>query len=166
MSALQACGVVTITDNESEKKPNKELKGIIMETRELKIAFATDDGNTISPHFGRAQYFEVVTVANGAVTNRERREKAGHHTFASVEGHQHHHGDGHGHDEGARQRHTQIVSGITDCQIVVARGMGMGAYDHLTAAKITPILTANHTIDEAVREIVSGAIVNHAERLH
>jgi predicted Fe-Mo cluster-binding NifX family protein len=138
-----------------------------METKNMKVAFVTDDGNTISAHFGRAQYFEVVTVENGAITNRERREKAGHHTFAPGEGHQHqHHGEGHGYDEASQHRHRNIVSCITDCQMVVARGMGMGAYDHLTSAKITPILTSNRTIDEAMQQIVNGTIVNHAERLH
>jgi len=139
-----------------------------METKNMKVAFVTDDGNTISPHFGRAQYFEVVTVENGAITKRERREKAGHHTFTAGEGHQHqhHHGEGNGYDESSQHRHRSIVSSITDCQMVVARGMGMGAYDHLTTAMITPILTNNRTIDEAMKEIISGTIANHSERLH
>lgn len=137
-----------------------------METTNIKIAFATDDGITISPHFGRAQYFEVVSIENGLAVHHERREKAGHHIFASGEEHQHHHGEGHGHDEGAQVRHHGIVSSITDCQMVVARGMGTGAYEFLTEAKITPILTIDRTIDDAVRDIVNQNMINHFERLH
>ena len=49
---------------------------------------------------------------------------------------------------------------------MVARGMGAGAYHHITEAKIVPVLTDNNTIDEAVKEIISGTIANHTERLH
>ena len=37
-----------------------------MDTTNIKVAFVTDDGTTISQHFGRARYYEVLTVANNA----------------------------------------------------------------------------------------------------
>jgi predicted Fe-Mo cluster-binding NifX family protein len=134
-----------------------------MKTDNITIAFATDDGTTISPHFGRALYFEVLTLKGGAVIHRERRAKTGHHS--GQHGDEHHHGDHH-HGEHGQERHRQIASGIADCGMVVARGMGQGAYDHLAAAQITPLLTNDRTIDEAVRGIIDGTIVNHVERLH
>ena len=137
-----------------------------MDTRNIKIAFVTDDGITISAHFGRAKYYEVIQVQAGAVTSRERREKAGHHTFAHADD-QHDHGNGqHGFDAASRDRHATMVTPIIDCQMLVARGMGAGAYQHITDAKIAPILTDKKTIDEAVREIIAGSIANHTERLH
>jgi predicted Fe-Mo cluster-binding NifX family protein len=137
-----------------------------MDTRNITIAFVTDDGITISAHFGRAKYYEVVRVQEGVVTHREQREKQGHHTFAQAE-HQHDHmGGQHGFDEASREKHATMVTPIMDCQIMVARGMGAGAYHHLTEAKIVPILTDKKTIEEAVTEIISGVIVNHTERLH
>lgn len=137
-----------------------------MDTRNTTIAFVTDDGTTISAHFGRARYYEVVEVKDGVVTHRERREKAGHHTFADAE-HHHDHGDGqHGFDEASRDKHTTMVSPILDCQMMVARGMGAGAYQHLAEAKITPVLTDKKTIEEAVKEIIRGTIINHSDRLH
>ena len=36
----------------------------------MKIAAVTDDGKTISAHFGRARYYVVVTVEDGKVTER------------------------------------------------------------------------------------------------
>lgn len=137
-----------------------------MDTRNISVAFVTDDGTTISAHFGRARYYEVVRIEEGVVAHRERREKVGHHTFADAE-HHHDHGDGqHGFDEASRNKHTTMVSPILDCRMMVARGMGGGAFQHLTEAKITPVLTDKRTIDEAVQEIIRGTIINHTDRLH
>ena len=44
----------------------------------MKIAVVTDDGETISQHFGRAQHYVVLTIENGQVTGREMRDKFGH----------------------------------------------------------------------------------------
>ena len=41
----------------------------------MKIALITDDGKTISQHFGRAPYYLVVTIDEGKVIDRETREK-------------------------------------------------------------------------------------------
>ncbi len=136
-----------------------------MNTKNVKVAFVTDDGSTISPHFGRALYYEVLTIADGLVSNRERREKAGHHTFAGQEEHREH-GPGHGLDEHSRAKHHSMTENVKDCQILVARGMGFGAYQHITDVNIRPIITNTRMIDEAVQEIINGTIVNHEERLH
>jgi len=48
----------------------------------MKIAAITDDGVTISQHFGRAPYYAVLTVEEGRVVRRELREKPGHRQFA------------------------------------------------------------------------------------
>jgi predicted Fe-Mo cluster-binding NifX family protein len=137
-----------------------------MDTTNIKVAFVTDDGTTISQHFGRARYYEVLTVANGTVSNRERRDKAGHHTFAGGDHQQEHHGPGHGHDVQSQAKHHTMTENVMDCQILVARGMGFGAYQHITEAKLKPIITHNQSIDDAVREIINGTIVNHEEKLH
>jgi hypothetical protein len=49
----------------------------------MKIAAITDDGKTISQHFGRASHYLVATVENGQIISRELREKLGHSQFAS-----------------------------------------------------------------------------------
>ena len=46
----------------------------------MKIAAITEDGATVSQHFGRAPYYLVVTVEAGKVVGQEKRDKAGHHT--------------------------------------------------------------------------------------
>ena len=132
-----------------------------METKNFKIAFATDDGTTISAHFGRANFYEVVDVQNGKVIKREKREKSSHH-------HQHNHNvhtnseDHQSHEE----RHLQMTQSIQDCDYVVARGMGYGMYNHLNALGKTAIITAISDIDSAAIEIIDGSIQNHTEKLH
>lgn len=121
------------------------------------IAFVTDDGQTISSHFGRARFYEVVTLRDNAVISRERRPKAGHHTFAPETAH-----DPGQHDA----KHTTMVSPVLDCSMLVARGMGAGAHTHLLSAGITPILTDLQTIDQAVAAFVEGSLKNDVSRLH
>jgi predicted Fe-Mo cluster-binding NifX family protein len=43
----------------------------------MKIAVITDDGKTISQHFGHAPYYLVVTVENNKIIDRELRDKPG-----------------------------------------------------------------------------------------
>lgn len=125
-----------------------------------KIAFVTDDGTTISAHFGRAMYYEICTLEGTAVVHRERVPKAGHHT----QGQQHVHGDahqhGHGHDHGS------MISPISECTTLVARGMGMGAHNALMSMGITPILTDEQTIEAALEKFVAGSLPNNERRLH
>ena len=137
-----------------------------MNTTNFKVAFVTDDGTTISQHFGRARFYEVLTVENGIVTNQERREKAGHHTFAGQEQQHEHHGPGHGFDAQSQGKHRTMTANIPDCQILVAGGMGFGAHQHIVETGMTPIITHNKVIAEAIQEIIKGTIVNHEERLH
>ena len=42
----------------------------------MKIAIVTDDGQSISAHFGRARAYAVLTVRDGAVVERELRPKS------------------------------------------------------------------------------------------
>jgi predicted Fe-Mo cluster-binding NifX family protein len=59
-----------------------------------------------------------------------------------------------------------MASAIADCQVLVARGMGAGAYDSMQAAGIRPIVTDILTIDAAVQAYLEGRLLDHAERLH
>jgi len=71
------------------------------EEKTMKIAVITDDGKSISQHFGRAPYFAVVTIEDGKIVNHEMRNKMGHSHF-QVQSHtgENHgsQGEGHGKD--------------------------------------------------------------------
>ena len=131
----------------------------------MKIAAITEDGITISQHFGRAPLYLVVTVEDGKILNKETRSKTGHHTFAA------HHaelapGEKHGYDTGAQTRHASMMENIADCQVLIAGGMGWGAYESLKNLNIQAIVTDVGTIDEALRLYLEDKLPNLMERLH
>ncbi|MEJ2512873.1 MAG: NifB/NifX family molybdenum-iron cluster-binding protein [Anaerolineales bacterium] len=134
----------------------------------MKIAAITEDGKTISQHFGRAPYYLVATIEDGKIVNREMREKLGHTQFQEEEGHHHHQsgGDGHGFGHSAEKRHHRMSEAIKDCQAVLGRGMGRGAYENLIARGIRPVITDIPQIEDAVLAYVSGTIEDHVEKLH
>ena len=133
----------------------------------IKVAAITDDGNTISQHFGRASHYMVVTVEDGKIIDREMREKMGHAQFQE-EGHDHLEkaGTRHGYGPAADNRHGRMAETITDCEAVLCRGMGMGAYENMKARNIRPVVTDIANIDEAVLAYANGQIVDHIEKLH
>ena len=131
-----------------------------------KVAAITDDGKTISQHFGRAQYYLVATVENGQIVNRELRPKLGHAHFVNQPHTEEQPGQPHGMDATSHNKHLQMAEAITDCQALLCRGMGMGAYESMKARGIRPVVTDIAGIDEAVMAYVEGNIVDQVERLH
>ena len=132
----------------------------------MKIAAVSDDGITISQHFGRAPLYVVITVEEGKIINKETREKAGHHTFAA-----HPHpdlppGGRHGFDAGSQVRHANMAETIADCQVLIAGGMGWGAYESLKNSNIESYVTDVTVIDDAVQRYLDGKLDNLMERLH
>jgi len=133
----------------------------------MKIAAVSEDGVTISQHFGRAPFYVVVTVEDGKVAACEKRDKLGHTQF-SEEHEEAHEADprGHGFDPAAQNRHARMVTAIADCEVLLARGMGAGAYQSMQDAHIRPVVTDVADIDEAVRAFLAGSLADHVENLH
>ena len=131
----------------------------------VKIAAVTDDGVTISPHFGRAAHYAVLTVEDGEIVRREMRDKLGHVHFVHQE-EQHEPGQPHGFGPQAQDRHTRMMQAIQDCQVLLARGMGWGARKSLEAAGIEAILTDIAEIEAAATAYLAGKIVDRTELLH
>ena len=132
----------------------------------MKIAAITEDGATVSQHFGRAPYYLVVTVEAGKVVGQEKRDKAGHHTFAAGQHPDTAPGERHGYDAGAQSKHDTMAQGIGDCQVLIAGGMGWGAYESLKSRGLETIVPDVENIEEAVRLYVEGKLPNLMERLH
>ncbi len=131
----------------------------------MKIAIATDDGKIVSAHFGRASHYLVVTIEQGKIINREMREKFSHTHFAN-QPHVHEPGQAHGFDPASQNRHAQMAETIRDCEAMLCRGMGTGAYESLRSLNIRPILTDITEVDKAASAYADGSITNHTERLH
>lgn len=132
----------------------------------MRVAVITDDGQTISQHFGRAPYYLVATVEEGKITQREMRDKLGHQHFAA-EGHGHEEeGHAHGHTPAADSRHGRMAQAIEDCEAVVCGGMGSGAYQSMLSRGIRPVVTDLTSIDEAVLAYARGTLVDRTDLLH
>jgi len=132
----------------------------------MKIAVITDDGKTISQHFGRANYYQVLTVENGQIVNREMRDKLSHSHFANEPHDPEIPGQPHGFSPPSQDRHAQMAQAITDCEVLICRGMGMGAYQSMKTYGIQPIVTDIVAIDDAVIAYIDGSIVDQIDRLH
>ena len=127
---------------------------------QIKIAFVSDDHTTISAHFGRAQFYEVFTIAAGKVLGRETLAKSNPQLVqpgqpAALPGeHQHQHD------------HHAMLAPIADCQVLLTRGMGRGAHLSLQEHDIQPIITDIPDIMTALAAYLDGTLVDHPERLH
>jgi len=132
----------------------------------MKIAAVSDDGVSISQHFGRAQYYVVLTIEEGQVAANELRPKAGHHTFAELGHARLAPGERHGYDPGSQEKHRAMAETIADCEVLIAGGMGWGAYESLRASGIRAIITDLMDIREAVSRLLAGDLPDQMERLH
>jgi predicted Fe-Mo cluster-binding NifX family protein len=132
----------------------------------MKIAAITDDGRTISQHFGRAPYYLVATVENGQIIDRQMRDKLGHAHFANEPHEADQPGQPHGFGPAAQSRHVQMAEAIADCQALLCGGMGAGAYQSMQERGIQPVVTEIALIDEAIKAFIEGRIVDRTDRLH
>ncbi len=134
----------------------------------MKIAIVTMDGETVSQHFGRSPYYKIYTIEDGDPVSVEMRRRGTGHFAPSADDDPHvmeHHVDerGHGFDEGARVRHTMMAAELSDCDVLVAGGMGRGAYESFRHAGLQVILTDLLDINDVVNAWVNGTLKNMGE---
>jgi predicted Fe-Mo cluster-binding NifX family protein len=132
----------------------------------MKIAAITDDGKTISQHFGRAPYYLVATVENGEIVERELRDKLGHAHFQNEPHEVEAPGQPHGFGADSHDRHVRMAEAISDCEALLCRGMGAGAYYSMQQRGIRPVVTDIESIEEAFKTYIEGSIVDHTDKLH
>ena len=146
---------------------------------EMKIAVASEDGTRLSRHFGRAAFYVVFTVADGEITSREKRDKAFHqgnhdhgvgHEAAETElgtvRTEHQHGGGRLSMLGEGNLHGRMAATISDCQVVLAGGMGAGAYNGLVESGLKPAFVDADTVEQAVADYLAGKTVDHTLCVH
>ncbi|MDI6858723.1 MAG: NifB/NifX family molybdenum-iron cluster-binding protein [Dehalococcoidia bacterium] len=132
----------------------------------MKIAVVSDDGVTVSQHFGRAQMYVVLTIEDGRIVAEENRPKLGHGALANLP-----HGEldalgRRGFGEGAELRHRQMAAAIGDCQALISGGMGWGAQESLQQSGIEVVITDVADVKEAALRHAAGNLPNLVERLH
>jgi predicted Fe-Mo cluster-binding NifX family protein len=134
----------------------------------MKIAVITEDGQTISQHFGRAPYYLVFTVENNEIVGKELRDKVGHRQFAHEDDEHTSEDDPRGHGFGAHSdaKHARMIESIQDCEAIIVRGMGRGAYLAMEQANIRPFVTELADAEAAVKAYLGGTLDDHTEQLH
>ena len=126
----------------------------------MKIAFVSEDHKTISAHFGRAKFYEVITLEAGSVTQRETLVKSN--PLLATPDEIHVFGDDHGH----HHDHNAMIAPIHDCEVLISRGMGKAAHISLQENDIQPIITDIKEIEAALEAYITGTLADHPELLH
>jgi predicted Fe-Mo cluster-binding NifX family protein len=134
----------------------------------MKIAIVSDDKQTISRHFGRAENYIVMLLEQNQIKEQKTLPKVAKHKTERQRGRHSGQTDprGSGFGQRAHHRHAEMFDGIRDCDVLIARGMGRGAYDGLQQLGIQPIVTDIANIEDAVQAVLDGTIINHTEKLH
>ncbi len=122
----------------------------------MKIAIVTNDGKRVSAHFGQATHVLVVTAEDGKEVAREMRDRP--HHSAHDHGHDHSHGQG--------SFFQQVKAVVSDCNVLIARGMGQPAFDKLQQSGIRPILTNEGDVETAVSAFLNGNLEQNLARVH
>jgi predicted Fe-Mo cluster-binding NifX family protein len=118
----------------------------------LKIAAVTNDGSTITSHFGMAEYYRVITIEDGKATAEEQRPKPHHAVHPE-------------HKEGGRHEHQHMYAPISDCEVLLCGGMGTPAYENAEALGLKVIMTSGK-ISDAVQGYLAGSLVSDPRRIH
>jgi predicted Fe-Mo cluster-binding NifX family protein len=122
-----------------------------------KVAFPTEDGETISRHLGRAPYFVVASLDESGQVVFEKREKPHH---SSAEHDEQHDPSGHG------IGHQAMFAPIADCQVLISGGMGEPAYQNALALGLEVILPAELSIQKALKAYQDGRLESDPRRIH
>lgn len=134
----------------------------------MKIAVVTNNGETISQHFGRSPYYKIYTVEDGDPVSVEMRErKTGHFATHQGDGDHHHedhnHAGGHGFGAEADRKHLSMAKEISDCNVLIAGGMGRGAYEQFQQAGLEVIVTDLREIDDAIIQYLAGELHDQSD---
>jgi len=144
-----------------------------MENKNLKIAFVSKDGKHITGAFGSAKFFEVVTISNGEIINKELREPYKYDAGVDINAVQRKKNTEDGtmkfnlnvYDP-SKAKHIKMAKAISDCNYVVARGMCANAWDSIEQFNMKPIITKIKHFDEGVRQIIDGTIINYTDKIN
>ncbi len=132
----------------------------------MKVAVVTNDAENISQHFGRSRFYKIITIKNEMQFSQEIRPRGTGH-YAQGDNHTHHeehtHNDPqgrHGFGKEADSKHAAMAKEIADCDLLIAGGMGAGAYQSFVNAGLKVVLTDTLNIDEAIEKLINGTLKN------
>ena len=115
----------------------------------MKIALPTNDGATISEHFGRSASFLIFEIENGQIKSRELKANGMEHSHA--QGACDHHSA-----ESKPHSHTGILATLDGCEVVICAGMGQRAAEALRGCVTEIVVTTVGPAEEAVSTYLAG----------
>ena len=123
----------------------------------MKIAVATNNGETVTGHIGRCRAFMVYEIEGEKVLNKELRENS----FTNHRMGNHHH---HEHSEGSgHHSHAGLIEGLKDCSFLISSGGGWRVVEDLKQHNILTIFTDIELIEDAVTTFIKGELKNNSE---
>lgn len=125
----------------------------------MRIAVASDDGITLSMHFGRAKGFVIAEVENKEVKSINfipNSEPCG------GQGNCEHHGEHHSRGS----HHQKILEILEGVEVVISGGMGAHIYDELKAAGKQVYVTDETDVMESIKLFLEGRLPHIEELLH
>jgi len=120
----------------------------------MRIAIASENGIDVSGHLGRCAGFVIYDIAEGGARQVEFRENIfTHHHTAGCEG-----------EEPSQHRsHNALLSALSDCQIVISRGMGRRIRDDLASVGLEGIVTDITSVKDVAESLQAGKGIPQVE---
>ncbi len=136
----------------------------------MKIAIPSNDGVTISAHFGRSKGFIIAEINDNQVISKNylyndfTHHSHAHHNHNDINAHHHSH-EHHNHNDSDAHHHSHdgVFEALKDCEAVISRGMGRLLYDELVSNNKTIFITNINDVDESLMEFIKGNLDNNPE---
>jgi predicted Fe-Mo cluster-binding NifX family protein len=130
----------------------------------MKIAVVSEDGETVSRHFGRANRYVIIKTDGTKIIGKEYRSKTSHDDLAKQDSAHQCRGCGtRGQESSSYDKHRWMALNILDCSVLLAGGMGREAYEGVHSRGIEVVITEVENIEQAVRFYLYGKGVNFNE---
>lgn len=123
----------------------------------IKVAFPTDDGETISRHFGQARYYVVAQITESGIALEQRPKP--HHQAHEDGRHEHF-------DHGENGFGQKMLQPIADCQVLISGGMGQPAYQNAISKGLQVIFSGEKNITAALDAFQAGKLESDPRRIH
>ena len=123
----------------------------------MRIAIPTNDGTSISEHFGRSASFLIFEIENGQIKSRELKTNGMEHSHA--QGACDHHSV-----ESKPHSHAGILATLDGCQVVICAGMGQRAAEALRTSGTQILVAPPAPAEETVIAYLAGKLTQRTER--
>jgi predicted Fe-Mo cluster-binding NifX family protein len=117
----------------------------------MRIAVPTNDGTSISEHFGRSAAFLIFETESGKIKSHRLTSNVGKHSHPQGE-HKDPSTGVHFHD------HTGILTTLQGCEMLICAGMGHGAAEALKGRGMQIVFAPPGPADETVAAYLDGKL--------